>query len=376
VAFGLYNIDFPDRSFGLVATRSPKGKLSRARPVPGSQEVLALAYDGHALQLLTATSARGVACCSTARALTLTTGRWGHQRTLLSDLNGAALGSLVALPKSHMLAAIASGAATWVAQAQAVGRFRPPHQLTSASFSPQTVAGAALSKGRSAVAWTETAASFANVPASGVYLATGTSKHPPRFGRLALSVPSGHGIDELALAGGTAGPTAGWTESWFDRFGTYRAEVAVADLSGRVRARTFYVTGQLASGVTLAADAKGDQVLAWKTCDPVGGCSVRAVSRAASHRFGSPRRLGGIDTGEDPAAAVAPNGEALVGWVNGGHVLVADRRTAGGRFGGALTLSRSTGASSLALAFGPSGQALVAWVQGVVTPSVRAAFRS
>jgi hypothetical protein len=55
---------------------------------------------------------------------------------------------------------------------------------------------------------------------------------------------------------------------------------------------------------------------------------------------------------------------------------VADRRTAGGRFGGALTLSRSTGASSLALAFGPSGQALVAWVQGVVTPSVRAAFRS
>jgi hypothetical protein len=57
-------------------------------------------------------------------------------------------------------------------------------------------------------------------------------------------------------------------------------------------------------------------------------------------------------------------------------VLVADRRTAGGRFGGALTLSRSTGASSLALAFGPSGQALVAWVHGVVTPSVRAAFRS
>jgi hypothetical protein len=376
VAFGLYNIDFPDQSRGLLSTRSQAGKLSRMRQVPNAQEVLALAYDGAALQLLTAISPRGVACCSTARALTLTSGRWGHKRTLLTDLNGAALASLVALPKSHMLAAIASGAATWVAQAQAVGRFRAPHRLTSASFSPQTVAGASLSRGRSAVVWTETAASFANVPATGLFLATGTGQHPPHSGRRVLSVPSGYGIDELALAGGTAGPTAAWTESWFDRSGTYRAEAAVADLSGHVRARTFNVRGQLASGVTLAADAKGDQVLAWKTCDPVGGCSVRAVSRAAGHRFGSPQRLGGIDTGEDPAAAVAPNGEALVGWVDGGHVLVADRRTAGGRFGGAQTVSGAPGASSLALAVGPSGQALAAWVQGVATPSVRAAFRS
>jgi hypothetical protein len=376
VAFGLYNIDFADRSVGLVSIRSANGKLSRPRRVPHAQEVLAASYDGNALQLLTAAGGPGLSCCTFARALTLTAGRWGHQHTLLTDVNGDALGSLVALPKSHMLAAMASGAGTWVAQAPAIGRFGGgAHRLTSSSVSPQTVAAAALPNGRSAVAWTETSASLANVPATGIVLATGSAKHPPRSGRPVLNVPAGHAVDELALAGATAGPTAAWTESWFDRFGTYRGEVAVADLSGRVRARTFVVPGELASGVTLAADAKGDQVLAWKTCDPAGGCSVHAVSRVAHHRFGTPQRLGGIDVGEDPAAAVAPDGEAVVAWVAGGHVLAANRRSAGGRFGSAVRLSNAPNASSVAVAFGPDGQALAAWTQGIARPSVQAAFR-
>jgi hypothetical protein len=274
-----------------------------------------------------------------------------------------------------MLAAIASGAGAWVAQSTAVGRFRSPHALTSSSVSPQTVAGAGLKNGHSGVAWTQTASAQSNVPATGIFLATGSATRAPRAGRLMLSLPAGHGIDELALAGGTAGATAAWTESWFDRFGTYHAEVAVADLLGRVRARTFEVRGQLASGVTLAADAKGDQVLAWKSCDALGLCSVRAVSRAAGRRFGVAQRLGTIDTGEDPAAAVAPDGEALVGWSAGGRVLVADRRGAGGRFGRPHTVSGIPGASAVAVAFGPSDQALVAWTQGVAAPSVFAAFR-
>ncbi len=375
VAFGVYNIDFPWVSRALLSARSPAGRIFRPRRVPGVQEVLALDYDGAALELLTGASPTGFTCCSSVWTLTFTGGRFRNQHTLLTGLDGVAQGDLVALPRSGMLAEVATGEGTWVAQGRVVGRFGPPHRLTSLRVAPQSVAGAPLQGGRSAVAWTETAASYANVPATGIFLATGNANSEPRFGRRMLSVPSGHGIDELALAGGAAGATAAWTESWYDASGTYRAEAAVADLAGRVRARTFAVPGQLASGVTLAADARGDQVLAWKTCDPVGVCSVREVSRGAGRRFGAPQRLGAIDVGEDPAAAVSPNGEALVGWVSGGHVLTASARRAGARFGAPATISSIPGASAVTLAFGPAGQALAAWTQGAYKSSVFGAYR-
>jgi hypothetical protein len=149
----------------------------------------------------------------------------------------------------------------------------------------------------------------------------------------------------------------------------------VADLAGpRAHPRTFSTPGQLASGIDLAADAKGDQVLVWKTCDELGLCSVRAASRAAGKRFGTPQRLGQIDPGEVPAAAVAPSGDALVGWAVGGRVLASTRHGARGRFGAPRTLAAADTASSVAVALGPAGQALVAWTQGVAAPRLFAAF--
>jgi hypothetical protein len=375
VAFALYNPDFPQRSQALVSGRTAAGKLTRPRRVPNAQEVVALAYDGSALELLTGSSPNQFFCCSRAQAISLVKGRFRQKRTLASDLNGAALGGLVALPGSRMLAAVASGAGVWVALSPAVGRFPFTRRLTSSNVAPQMLATAGLPRGRTAVAWTETSAAVANVPANTIFLATGTAKRAPRFAYMAAAAPADHGIDELALAGSTTGPTAAWTESWYDRGGTYHSEAVVADLTRRPPpTRAFNTPGQLASGIALASDAKGDQVLVWKTCDALAVCSVRATSRAAGRRFGSPRRLGFIDPGEDPAAAVAPNGDALVGWVGRGRVLVAGRHGARSSFGAPRALSATTAASNLTLAFGPSNQALVAWTQGVAAPRLLAAF--
>jgi hypothetical protein len=115
-------------------------------------------------------------------------------------------------------------------------------------------------------------------------------------------------------------------------------------------------------------------VLVWKTCDELAVCSVRATSRAARGRFSFPQRLGFIDAGEDPAAAVAPNGDALVGWAGRGRVLVASRHGVRSRFGAPRTLAATTAASEVTLAYGPAGQALAVWTQGVAAPRLFAAF--
>jgi hypothetical protein len=213
-----------------------------------------------------------------------------------------------------------------------------------------------------------------NVPASGIFLATGSAQRAPRRAVLALTAPQGHGIDELALAGGSRGPTVAWTESWSDSAGNYHSEAVVSDLTGSVRPRTFEVPGELASGLVLASNAHGDQVLVWKTCDALGSCSVRALSRATGHRFGAPARLGAIDVSQVPSAAVAPNGEALVAWITGGHVVVEDRRSAFSGFGPPTTVASTTSGSDPAVAFGPGGQALAAWTQGMAAPTLMAAF--
>ncbi len=273
-----------------------------------------------------------------------------------------------------MLAAIATGAGVWVNQSPAPGRFRANRVLTPVTISPQALAVATLRNGRSAVAWTAVSSANPNTPAGALFLATGTGQQAPSSARLVLLAPSGHGFDELGLAGGAGGPTAAWTESWFDSSGNYHSEAVVADIKGRPAERAFLVAGQLASGLSIVADAKGDELVVWKTCDELGTCSVRAAGRAAGGRFGAPQRLGSVDPGEPPAAAMSPNGEALVGWISGGHVLVADRRTTHARFGSPVTLSRSTEGSSVAVAFGPAGQAMAAWIQGIATPSLLGAF--
>jgi hypothetical protein len=80
--------------------------------------------------------------------------------------------------------------------------------------------------------------------------------------------------------------------------------------------------------------------------------------------------LGSIDASEEPAAAVGPHGQVLVGWVRGGRPVAATAASAGGRFGAAATLSSTTFALDVTVAFGARGAGLAAWTQGTLNPSV------
>jgi hypothetical protein len=374
VAFGVVNEDAPQVSAAFLTTRSPDGRLAKPRRVPRAQQILDLAYAGAALQLLAGNSSARFSCCSGARTVTFAGGRFGGARLLIGGLDGAALGNLVTLPAGRMLAAIATGGGVWVAQSSGGGRFGRAHRLTSRSASPQVLEAAAQANGRSAVAWAQPTGSLPNAPASAVFLASGSAQRAPGSGRLVVTAPAGHTIDELDLAAASRAPTAAWIDSWYDSGGNYRSQAVVADLAGRVRARTFSIPGQVAAGVTLAANVRGEQVVAWKTCDVFASCSVRAASRGAGGRFGTPQRLGTIDASQAPAAAVAPDGKALVGWISGGHVLFAGRPSAGGRFGSPTTVSSTTQGYDLTVAFGPASHALAAWTEGTLAPRVVGAF--
>lgn len=375
VGFGVFNEDFPSDSRAVISTRAADGAIGGPRRVPSAEELLSLGFDGSALELLTGDAPAGITCCYSAGTVTFARGRFTHRQTLLDSLDGAALGGLVGLPHTRMLGSVETAAGVWVAQSPALGRFRSSRRLTKSTSAPQALAVAALRHGRSAVAWTEASAADPNVPAGAIFLATGTAQHAPTAAHLALTAPAGHGIDELALAGGATGPTAAWIDSWYDSAGNYHSQAAVAQLKGRPVARTFPVARQLASGLSLAVNAADDQVLAWKTCDELASCTVWAVGRAAGRSFGTPQLLGSVDPGEAPAAAVAPDGRALVAWVTGGQVRVAGRPSTHSRFGAPATLSRATYGSSVEVAFGPADQALVAWIEGIAKPRLMGAFR-
>jgi hypothetical protein len=356
VAFGVQDEDNPGSS---EAFATPRVRRSSPERVPGAQEVLDLAFDRRRLELLTGAAPSGTSCCASARVSTLA----GRSRTVLTGLTGATVGRLLALPGGRLLAAIATAEGVWVAQSSGGTRFASPHRLTSAGAAPQSLAASATPQGITAVAWTEGSA-------RSILLARGSPHQAPRGNQAALRVAPGHQIDELGLA---PGPTAAWIESWFDRAGAYHSQAAVADLTGRPRARAFPIGGQSASGLSFAGDARGDQVIAWAACDPLGSCAVRAATRAAGGRFGSPAELGAIDAGEAPVAAIAPDGKALVGWIAGGSVLAAAHDRTAARFGAPRTVSGTTYAADLTIAPGPRGGALAAWTQGTLAPSVMAA---
>src|SRR5205807_10200630 len=128
-----------------------------------------------------------------------------------------------------------------------------------------------------------------------------------------------------------------------------------ADLAHMRATTSFQVPGAIASGLTFAADARGDQVLAFKTCTWTASCAVRAAVRAAGKSFGRPVRLGSIDAAEAPVVGLAPAGEALLGWIDRGHVLAAALRPSGSRFAAPHVVSRTNYAANLALAFSPRG---------------------
>jgi hypothetical protein len=134
--------------------------------------------------------------------------------------------------------------------------------------------------------------------------------------------------------------------------------------------RNLSPANRLASGLSLAGDVAGDQAVAWRSCTAQGACQTQVDGRGAHGSFGPARTLGAIDASQEPAVAVGAHGQALVGWVRGGHPVVAAASGGGRRFGAPVTLSATTFALDLTVAVGAQGAGLAAWTQGTLNPSV------
>ncbi len=365
-AFGVQDVDTPGSSQAYLTVRTARGGVGRPRSIAGARQILALAYDGGTLSLLTGSSPSDQACCSSAQALVI--GR--RPRTLVAGLAGATRAQLLTLGGGRMLAAVATGRGVWVAQSRHGDGFAPPRRLTGAAQMPQSLAAAALAGGHSIVAWTAAAgAAGANDPRQ-VYVSGGSRTAAPRRARTAVTVPAGHRIDELGVAPRAAGATLAWIESWYDRRGGYHSQVKATDLGAHATIRTLSSGNRLASGLAFAGGAGQDQGVAWQSCRGDTSCTTQVATRAASGQFGAVRTLGGVDPAQAPAVAIGPRGQVLVGWVAGGRPLAAVAPSPGGGFGAPTILSTSTYALDLTVAFGPRRTALAAWSQGTLNPSV------
>jgi hypothetical protein len=255
------------------------------------------------------------------------------------------------------------------------GRPAPARLLTPKTAAPQTLGATVLRGNHSVLAWTAAAGPPApsTVGPAGIMVANGTATRAPGRAHLAVTVAPGHQIDELAVGRGSSQGTVAWIESRNDSAGTLHSFVVVADLGRHIHARPFEIPGLLASGLSFATDPSGAQVLAWKACDLSGSCRVETAVKDSRGRFGQPISLGRIDPGEAPAAAVSPRGAALVGWVDAGRVLAAERGRRAGRFARTRVVSGTSSAMDLTLGFGPSGSAMAAWSEGTFTETVMGA---
>jgi hypothetical protein len=374
ISFTVQDEDAHAIATAYTVWRRGKGGTSRPYVVPGSKQVLAQAFNGRTLELLTGSSAASDSCCSSAGVVDLRAGgRFGKPRTLVSGLGGATVGDLVTVGR-RTLAAIATERGVWVSQSSPSGRFGRTRRLAGAGAAPQSLAATALGTSGAVVAWSGGKTSV--IGPRSIYVARGTGAQAPGRAHQALKVPGTDGIDELAVAAGRDGATLAWIHSWYDRRGDYRSGAAVADLGRRLKVTTFRLPGLMASGLTFGADAHGDQTLAWKACSWSGSCSVRVAVRQAGKGFGQPARAGTVDATELPAVAVAPAGQALLGWIDGGHVLASYLRPHATRFGSPARVSSTTFAADLTLAFRASGQAIAAWSQGTLSPELVGALFS
>ncbi len=370
-AFGIQDVDTPGTSQAYLTLRSAQGAVGQATPVAGASQILALAYDGRALELLTGVSPSDQICCSSAQAVQVgADGRPGPPRTLVGGMTGATLGSLETLAGGQILAAVASERGVWVVQSTKGNRFAGQHLLTGGGQMPESLATAWLGGQRTVVAWTAATGTAGAAAPRHMSYALGSRTSAPRRVHTAVTVAGGHRIDELGLAARAGAATAAWVESWFDKRGDYHSEVRAMDIGPHAMTRTVSPANRLASGLTVAGDQRGDQALTWQSCTSDVSCTVQVAVRDAHGQFGPARSLGPIDPSQPPALSVGSRGQVLVGWTRGGRPTAAIAPAPGRGFGTAVTLSSSPYALDMTVGFGPGRQALAAWTQGTLNPSV------
>lgn len=373
LGYDVFNEDHSNVSQGFAAISAKSGRLGSPVRVPDTQEVLDLVFDGSDVDLLIATSPMLRTCCSSALLVKIASGKPRRPRLIFRALTGKTVGRLIALPGGRMLSSVATAQGVWTELAGKKGRPAPARLLTPETAAPQTLGATVLRANHTLLAWTAGAppAPSTTGPAA-IMVANGTAMRAPRQARPAVKVAAGHQIDELAVGQGSSQGTLAWIESWSDSAGHLHSMAVVADLSRHIRARTFEIPGLLASGLSFATDRSGAQVIAWKVCDLSGTCRAETVVKDRGRLFGHPISLGQIDPTAAPAAAVSPQGEGLVGWVDRGHVLAAARDRRARAFAPTRVVSRTNSAMDLTLGFGPTS-ALAAWSEGTFTETVMGA---
>jgi hypothetical protein len=257
----------------------------------------------------------------------------------------------------------------WAAQSGTNGRFGRTHRLSKVGMLPESVDATSLTGGHSAVVWTAKSGLYVAGPRT-IFEARGSLAAGPSSSRSALTVPLGHRIDELAVVSHGTVPTVAWIESWFDTLGLYHSQAYVADLTAHPAPRALSPANELASGLSFAADARGAQVIAFRSCDVIGDCTLSAALRPARGSFARLVGLGAVDASQFPSVAEGAGGQALIGWSTQGHVLAAVARAGAGRFGPTKTVSNTGFAADITTAFAPSGDALAVWTQGTLSESV------
>ena len=329
--FSVFHVDDPAVSQGWLATRPKHGRAAPPRGLRGVAQVLDVTFDRR----------RPVALGVAGTEAVLVDG--ASRRTLRAVLDGPALGRLEPQAGGRILAAVASAGGVWEGSG---GRTRLLGGRTSTALS---LASARTAGGRTGLAWLVHGRAMLASPSTQVALVAGR----------------GHALDGLALAPDGKRFTLAVVESWVDRRG-YHSVV-------RIGRTTFAAAGEAASDVTLAGDARVAQVLAFEGCERSGRCWVQVAYRSRGGRFSAPVRVGTVDPGEAPAAAVSSGGNAVVGWVYRGRVYAVRRAPGAAGWGPARRLDRTPYASGLSLAGGARSEVAAVWVQGTVSPEVMGA---
>jgi hypothetical protein len=370
VVFGVQDHDAPATSSGYAVWRTAGGAISRARQVPNTMEALDAAFNGQTAEVLTGTSPTTQTCCQTVGVVQLTSGgSFRGGQTLVRNLVGQPVGELVGLG-GRVLAAVASRGGVWVSQSGKGARFAAAHRLTGGDAVPEALSAVPLPKGGAVVAWTQTTPGSRFVGPGGIYLASGSQKQAPTRAHEPVRLSGGRLVDELVVTAATPATTLAWTEHSYDTHGNYVSDAAVMDLVKRRLVKRFALGGAVASGLTFASDTRGDQVLAWKTCNAGGACAVRASVRSPGRQFTAPVQVGAIDGTDAPVAAVSPHGVGLLAWISGGHVFAVSLARGATRFSASHEVSNTQYADALDLSFSSTGYALAVWSQGTLNPEV------
>ena len=273
--------------------------------------------------------------------------------SLFRALTGATVGQLVALPGNRLLSSVATARRCGPRSQRPAGRPAPARLLTPKTAAPQTLSATVLRGNRTALAWTAAAGRRASTVGPARH--HGRRRHrdaragsPP----LAVTMAPGHRSTSSRSVGAPPANSPG------SRAGTTRPGRCIRSSSwpiwaatftpGRSRSRDCWPRGCRSRPTPVARrSSRGRRVT----------CRARAGS---SGRQGRPRAVrpadlaGRIDPGEAPAAAVSPRGAALVGWVDAGRVLAAERGRRAGRFAPTRVVSGTSSAMDLTLGFGPS----------------------